>query len=79
MRKCLFCRWITPSRYKSVEGEVCLITGAASGIGRLMALEFARRKAILVLWDIDEKGESRAESLAGVANRNRHLIDLLTW
>jgi all-trans-retinol dehydrogenase (NAD+) len=33
-----------------------LITGAASGIGRLMALEFASMGAKVVLWDINEQG-----------------------
>jgi all-trans-retinol dehydrogenase (NAD+) len=37
-----------------VRGQICLVTGAASGIGRLLALELARRGAQLVLWDLDE-------------------------
>ena len=37
---------------KNINGQVTLITGAASGIGRLMAIRFAREGAILVLWDI---------------------------
>lgn len=36
-------------------GKTVLITGAASGIGRLMALGAARRGATLVLWDINEE------------------------
>ncbi len=39
-----------------IGNRVVLITGAASGIGRLMALEFGRRGARLVLWDIDWNG-----------------------
>ena len=34
--------------------EICLITGAAQGLGKGFALEFARRNAVLVLWDIQE-------------------------
>ena len=36
-----------------VDGRVVLITGAASGIGRLLAGELAWRGARLVLWDLD--------------------------
>ena len=36
-----------------VDGRVVLITGAASGIGRLLAGELARRGARLALWDLD--------------------------
>jgi short-subunit dehydrogenase len=39
-----------------VAGRNVLITGAASGIGRLMALKAAAKGANLVLWDIDEAG-----------------------
>ena len=49
-------RWIVPASYKPVEGEVCLITGSGNGIGRLTAVEFAKRKAKVVLWDINEEG-----------------------
>lgn len=40
---------------KSVNGEVVLITGSGMGLGRLMAIEFGKRGAQLVLWDINEK------------------------
>ncbi len=39
---------------KSLKDKVVLITGAASGIGRLTALEMARQGAKLVIWDINE-------------------------
>jgi len=40
---------------KSLRGKSVLITGAASGIGRLMAFEFAQEGArVLVLWDINQ-------------------------
>ena len=46
-----------------INGSRALITGAASGIGRLLATELGRAGARLVLWDIDEQGlnELRAE------------------
>jgi short-subunit dehydrogenase len=37
-------------------GKTCVITGAASGIGRALALNLARRGARLVLVDRDESG-----------------------
>lgn len=39
-----------------VDGRTVLITGAASGLGRLMAQRFGRLGANLVLWDINETG-----------------------
>lgn len=43
-------------RGKSVVGEVALITGGGSGIGRLVALKLARLGAHVVVWDINEAG-----------------------
>uniref|UniRef100_A0A6B2LBN0 Short-chain dehydrogenase/reductase 3 n=1 Tax=Arcella intermedia TaxID=1963864 RepID=A0A6B2LBN0_9EUKA len=40
---------------KPVRGEVVLITGGASGIGRQMARRFSRLGATLVLWDMNSE------------------------
>ncbi len=37
-----------------VNGRIALVTGGAAGIGRLVALELARRGAVPVIWDLDE-------------------------
>lgn len=45
--------------------DVCLITGAAQGLGKVLALELARRNAAVVIWDIQK------EKLQGVAEEIR--------
>lgn len=57
---CLVKQFI-PYRYrcKSVSGELILITGAGSGLGKLMAHRFSKLGAKLVLVDIDEKANEK--------------------
>jgi len=42
--------------YKNVAGKVILITGGGSGLGRLLAHKFAKKKAKIVIWDINKEG-----------------------
>ncbi|KAL2308370.1 hypothetical protein Nmel_001403 [Mimus melanotis] len=46
---------VVPVRKKNVSGEIVLITGAGSGIGRLLAIKFAGLGATVVLWDINQE------------------------
>lgn len=51
-------------RLKSIDGELCLITGAGGALGRLFALEFAKEGARLVLWDCNEPANEHTAQLA---------------
>ncbi|KAK5964395.1 Epidermal retinol dehydrogenase 2, partial [Trichostrongylus colubriformis] len=63
---------------KSVKGHVVLITGAGSGLGRLMAVEFAKLGAKLVLWDINEKGNLETKHMLDdiKAESHAYTVDL---
>lgn len=43
-------------RFKDVSNDIVLITGGASGIGRLMAIKFAKLGAKVVIWDLNPAG-----------------------
>ncbi|KAL4635174.1 retinol dehydrogenase 10-A [Arapaima gigas] len=60
-------RWLMRPKEKNVAGQVCVITGAGGGLGRLFATEFARRRATLVLWDINSRSnEETAEMVRSI-------------
>lgn len=52
---------IIPYKYrcKSVKDEIVLITGAGSGIGKLMAKKFASLGARCILVDVDEANNNK--------------------
>ncbi|KAM5211380.1 epidermal retinol dehydrogenase 2-like [Hipposideros larvatus] len=55
---------LIPKPRKSVAGEIILITGAGSGLGRLLALKFAHLGAVLVLWDINKEENEETRKMA---------------
>jgi short-subunit dehydrogenase len=60
-------------------GRTCVITGSASGIGAALALNLAKRRAVLVLIDRDADGLARVAELArgvGAAAVDTYVIDL---
>ena len=55
---------------KNVTGQVVLVTGGGSGIGRLMCLRFARLGATVVTWDINKLGnEETVDMIKKEGNR----------
>ena len=50
---------------KNFNGKVAAITGAASGMGRTLALELARRGCHLALSDVNEAGLAETAQMAG--------------
>ncbi|HBK92221.1 MAG TPA: acetoin dehydrogenase, partial [Parvularcula sp.] len=58
-------------------GKLCVVTGAASGIGRAVALELARRGAALALSDVNAPGLEETRALIGPVPSNRIRIDQL--
>jgi len=58
-------RFILPDsvQTKNIAGQVVLVTGGGSGIGRLMSLRFARLGATVVTWDINRIGNEETVEL----------------
>jgi NAD(P)-dependent dehydrogenase (short-subunit alcohol dehydrogenase family) len=52
-------------RVHMLQGKVCLVTGASSGIGRAIALTYAREGAKVVVSDLDPVGGEETMALLG--------------
>ena len=56
------------NKYLDVSGKVVLVTGGASGMGRLCALRLARRGAKVAIFDLNEQGLAKtADSHANIS------------
>lgn len=62
---------------KTLANKVVALTGAASGIGRALALQLADRGCHLALADVDEKGLRETQSmLSKRVNSTTHIVDV---
>ncbi|XP_037364349.1 epidermal retinol dehydrogenase 2-like [Talpa occidentalis] len=62
---------VIPKQPKNVAGEIVLITGSGSGLGRLLALKFASLASVLVLWDINKEGNEETLKMVQEAGATR--------
>ncbi|XP_043075722.1 epidermal retinol dehydrogenase 2-like isoform X2 [Puntigrus tetrazona] len=68
-----FVRLFIPHCKKNVEGEIALVTGAANGIGKLIAKELGHHGATLVLWDIN------SDALDKTARELKQVLDVRVY
>ncbi|MEO5500677.1 MAG: SDR family oxidoreductase, partial [Ginsengibacter sp.] len=62
---------------RHLEGKTVLITGGASGIGKIMSHLFLERKARVVIWDIDQqKMNETITELSSKGNVAGFLVDI---
>lgn len=57
--------------------QLCVVTGAASGIGRAVAIALARRGAALAISDVDEAGLEETLRMINAPASNRMRLDRL--
>jgi NAD(P)-dependent dehydrogenase (short-subunit alcohol dehydrogenase family) len=63
-----------------LDGKVSVVTGGASGIGRVTAMALAAEGAPVVIGDVDEAGEAVAEEIASAGGTARFVrADVRSW
>ncbi|KAG8520679.1 Epidermal retinol dehydrogenase 2, partial [Galemys pyrenaicus] len=62
---------LIPKPHKNIAGEIVLITGSGSGLGRLLALKFASLGCVLVLWDVNKEGNEETCKIVKEAGAKR--------
>lgn len=77
-----FSKSIPQNYHKTFDGKICVVSGAASGIGRALCLRLAQAGATLALCDIDKDGMYETAHLiqnqngkTGQAAQNNIMID----
>ncbi|MEK7265138.1 MAG: SDR family oxidoreductase [Pseudomonadota bacterium] len=57
--------------------KICVVTGAASGIGRAVAINLAQQGAAVAISDVNEAGLEETRQLMGAQSSNRIRVDRL--
>ena len=66
-------RTVVGAPRKDVRGEVVLVTGAGSGLGRLLSVAFAQRGAVVVGWDVNDSANGRTADIVRAAGGRMHV------